>query len=354
MSGGSARRGHWGLHFNYFKALLYATNVDDNSAGKIIASAIADGRSALSEIESKRMLATAGIPVAMAEAAATADAAAAIAGRIGYPVVLKVLSPEAVHKSEVGGVALNLGSEAEVREAFARIEHNLAAKAPGARFDGVAVQPMAQPGVELIAGVIRDSRFGPMVIAGLGGIFVEVLKDTTLRLAPTDRREAEAMIAELRGGAILDGVRGNPAVDRKAFAELIVKLSELAAAHPAIAEMDLNPVAAYADGVKALDARILLSAPNGAPAGSESAESHARRVDNLRRAFEAKAVAVIGDKRMGGYMWLRAMKRYTGHLYSVQIDPNEIPGIEAMGVTNYKSLAEVPETIDYAVSAVPR
>ncbi|HEX4211459.1 MAG TPA: acetate--CoA ligase family protein, partial [Candidatus Binataceae bacterium] len=145
----------------------------------------------------------------------------------------------------------------------------------------------------------------------------------------------------------------NPPVDRTAFADLLVKLSELAAAHPEIAEMDLNPVAAYADGVKVLDARILL-APDVAEAIPNRDPAHTPRVENLRRAFNAKAVAVIGDKRMGGYMWLRAMKRYSGHLYSVQIDPNEIPGIEAMGITNYKSLAEVPETIDYAVSAVPR
>jgi acyl-CoA synthetase (NDP forming) len=327
--------------------------VDDNNLAKLIARASADGRTALTEIESKQILAAAGIPVAMAQAASTADEAAAAAERIGYPVVLKVLSPDAVHKSEAGGVALNLANAAAVREAFARIRGNLARYAPSARFDGVAVQPMARAGVELIAGVVRDRRFGPMVIAGLGGIFVEVLKDTALRLSPVNRHEALAMIAELRGGALLDGVRGQLAADRTAFADLIVKLSELAAAHPEIAEMDLNPVAAYSDGVMVLDARILLGAPE-AHTASENADSHAHRVENLRHAFNAKAVAVIGDKRMGGYMWLRAMKRYSGHLYSVQIDPNEIPGIEAMGITNYKSLAEVPETIDYAVSAVPR
>ena len=318
----------------------------------MLASALAAGRSALSEVESKQILAAAGIPVAMAEAASSADAAAEAAGRIGYPVVLKVLSPDAVHKSEAGGVMLNLASAAAVREAYAQIQRNLAARAPGARFEGVAVQPMAQAGVELIAGIVRDPRFGPTVIAGLGGIFVEVMKDTALRLAPVNRREALAMIAELRGGAILDGARGNPPIDRTAFADLIVKLSEVAAAHPEIAEMDLNPVAAYADGVKVLDARILLTAEGAKAANPDP--SHEARVENLWRAFNAKAVAVIGDKRVGGYMWLRAMKRYSGHLYSVQIDPNEIPGIEAMGITNFKSLAEVPETIDYAVSAVPR
>jgi acyl-CoA synthetase (NDP forming) len=324
----------------------------DNDAAKLITRAAADGRTALSEIESKQILAMAGIPVASAYAATTADEAAAAAEKIGYPVVLKVLSPGAIHKSEVGGVALNLDTPAAVRESFTQIHANLIRHSPSARFDGVAVQPMARAGIELIAGVVRDKRFGPIIIAGIGGILVEVLKDTALRLAPVNRREALAMLEELRGAAILDGARGLAAADRVAFADLIVKLSELAAANPQIAEMDLNPVAAYPDGVMVLDARILLAQTEAN--STENSASHARRTKNLRHAFDAKAVAVIGDKRVGGYMWLRAMKRYTGHLYSVQIDPNEIPGIEAMGITNYKSLAEVPETIDYAVSAVPR
>ena len=125
---------------------------------------------------------------------------------------------------------------------------------------------------------------------------------------------------------------------------LIATISEFVAAHP---EVRLNPVVPYASGVRVLDARILL-APPGAHPRSTGDPRHAQRIENLRRAFEARAVAVIGDKRMGGYLWLRAMSRFSRKLYSVQIDPNEIPGIEAMGVTNCKSLAEVPEPVDYA------
>ena len=179
-----------------------------------------------------------------------------IAAKMGFPVVLKVLSPEVTHKSEVGGVELNLTSAEEVRAAFARIRDALAKNQPGAKFQGVAVQPMAKPGLELIAGIVRDERFGPLIVVGLGGIFVELLKDTALRLAPVDAKEARAMLLSLRGAAILQGARGSAAVDIDAIANAIAKLSEFAAATPEIKEMDLNPIVAYPHGIITLDARV--------------------------------------------------------------------------------------------------
>jgi len=331
--------------------------VNDTIIDKIFADAMAAGRTALSEVESKRVLAAAGIAVAIPELAANAIDAAAVAARIGFPVVLKVLSPEISHKTEVGGVALNLHSEAEVREAFERIRRGLAERAPQARFAGVAVQPQIAPGVELIAGVTRDDRFGPMIVAGLGGIFVEVLKDTAIRLAPLDRRTGRAMLEELRGAAILRGARGARPADLDAIADLLVQLGDLAMRRGEIRELDLNPIVAHEHGVAVLDARILLGVPGAKAAETlvaENPERHRARIANLKRAFAARAVAVIGDKRVGGYMWVRALKRFTGKLYSIQIDAKEIAGIEELGVVNYKSLAEVPERIDYAVSAVPR
>jgi acetate---CoA ligase (ADP-forming) subunit alpha len=328
--------------------------VNDSIAVQVIADAARAGRTALSEIESKRILASLGIAAAVPEAARSADEAAAVAARMGFPVALKVLSPEVSHKSEVGGVELGLGSEGAVRDGFARIRANLSAKAPAAHFEGVAVEPMARPGgVELLAGIARDDRYGPIVMVGLGGIFVEVLADTALRLAPVDEREARAMLDELRGVAILRGARGRAPADHGAIAALLVKLSEFAAAHPEVREMDLNPVVAYADGLAVLDARVVIGA-GGADAAAGADPNRVARLENLRRAFQPRAVAVIGDKKISGYMWLRALAHLKTRLYSVQIDPNEIPGIEAMGVTNFKSLAEIKEPIDYAVSAVPR
>ncbi len=330
--------------------------MDQQTIDQVIAQAVAAGRSALSEIESKRVLAAAGIAIIIPEFAASADEAATVAARIGFPVVLKVHSPEVSHKSEVGGVVLNLRNESDVREAFDRVRRGLAERLPDARFEGVVIEPQSPAGVELIAGISRDERFGPLVVVGLGGIFVEVLHDTSMRLAPIDRNEARAMLKELRGAPILNGVRGARPSDIDAVAALLATLSELAVSRDDIMEMDLNPIVAYERGVAVLDARVLVAA-GGAQKPATPAndpERHRQRIDNLRHAFEAKAVAVIGDKRVGGYLWLRAMKRFTGKLYSIQIDPNEIPGIEEMGITNLKSLAEVPERIDYAVSAVPR
>jgi acyl-CoA synthetase (NDP forming) len=319
----------------------------------MLAEAVGAGRTELSEIESKQILVALGIPVAAAHLARNADEAAGLAARVGFPAALKVLSPQAVHKSEVGGVELALGSPAEVKAAFERIRQNLATRRPDARFDGVAVQAMAPPGIELIVGVARDDRFGALVIVGLGGTLVEILKDTVLRIAPVTTAAARAMLSELRGAAILCGARGGNLANLDALAGLIAQVSAFAAEHPEVREMDLNPVAAYPDGVRVLDARILLDAAGAQPAANADSR-HAQRIDNLRRAFDARVVAVIGDKRMGGYLWLRAMSRFSRKLYSVQIDPNEIPGIEAMGITNLRSLAEVPEPVDYAVSAVPR
>jgi len=331
--------------------------VDPQTVDKIIAEAVAARRTALSEIESKRVLAAAGIATAIPEFATNADQAVKAAAGMGFPVVLKVHSPEVTHKSEVGGVALNLRNEAEVRDAFDRIRRGLADRMPGATFEGVAIAPQARPGVELIAGISRDERFGPLVVVGLGGIFVEVLHDTAMRLAPIDRVEARAMLEELRGAPLLHGARGTQPTDIDAIADLLARLSELAASRDDIIEMDLNPVVSYKRGYSVLDARILI-APGGVPKPATPAsidpERHRRRIQNLTQSFDAKTVAVIGDKRAGGYLWLRAMKRFTGKLYSVQIDPNEIPGIEEMGIANVKSLADVPGPIDYAVSAVPR
>ncbi len=153
---------------------------------------------------------------------------------------------------------LGLGSPAEVKAAFERIRQGLAAKRPGARFDGVAVQAMAAPGLELIVGVTRDDRFGALVMVGLGGVLVEVFKDTALRIAPITAAGARAMLGELRGAALLHGARGGAPADLDAIAGLVAKISEFAAEHAEVREMDLNPVAAYSKGLRVLDARILL------------------------------------------------------------------------------------------------
>ena len=226
---------------------------------EVIEEAKKQGRSVLTEIESKRILDEAGIPVAKTQLAETADEAAKIAGDVGFPVVLKIVSPDVTHKSDVGGVKVGLEDEAAVRAAYAEIVSAVKERQPKARIEGVAVQHMAPPGTEVIVGMSKDPQFGPVLMFGLGGIFVEVLKDVAFRIVPLEERDAREMIDEIKGRAVLDGVRGGEPADIGALAGLLLKLSAFAEANPQVEELDLNPVFAYKDGCIAVDARIVVS-----------------------------------------------------------------------------------------------
>lgn len=226
---------------------------------EVIDSARSQGRTVLTEIESKQILADAGIPVAAAQLATTADEAARLAEKAGFPAVLKIVSPEITHKSDIGGVKVGLGSAEEVKKAFDEIVAAARKAEPKARIDGVAVQKMAPAGTEVIVGMSKDPQFGPVLMFGLGGIFVEVLKDVAFRIVPLEPRDARQMVREIKGFPVLEGVRGQAPADLAALEGLILKLSEFVDAHPEIEELDLNPVFAYADGVIAVDARIVIS-----------------------------------------------------------------------------------------------
>jgi acyl-CoA synthetase (NDP forming) len=225
----------------------------------VIEAAHAEGRALLNEVESKQMLEAAGIRTSGAGLARSADEAVRLADELGYPVVLKVLSPDIVHKSDVGGVALDLRDAAAVRDAFGRMMDSVRAVRPDARIDGVSVQRQAAPGVEVIVGMTKDPQFGPVIMFGLGGILVEVLRDVAFRLVPLEPRDAREMVREIKGFPVLEGVRGGPAVDMAALEMLIVDVSGFVEAHPEIEELDLNPVFAYQDGAVAVDARIVVS-----------------------------------------------------------------------------------------------
>jgi acyl-CoA synthetase (NDP forming) len=226
---------------------------------KVIERARSQGRTVLTEVESKQILHEAGVPVTIAETAATAKEAVAVAGRSGYPVVLKILSPDIAHKSDVGGVRVGLDSAAEVESAFEEIVSAVKQRQPDARIEGVAVQKMAPAGTEVIVGMSKDPQFGPVMMFGLGGIFVEVLKDVAFRIVPLEPRDAREMVREIKGFPVLEGVRGKDPADIEALEKLILQVSEFIEAHPEIEELDLNPVFAYKDGVIAVDARIVVS-----------------------------------------------------------------------------------------------
>ncbi len=220
----------------------------------------ADGAIALPEQESLELLAAAGIPVVAACVARDADAAVAAARELGGSVVLKLDAVGLAHKSDVGAVRLDLVGDDAVRSAARELlELGARLEADGtATVRGLLVEPMIPPGLELIAGVTRDAQFGPIVLAGIGGVLAEVLDDVVLRLAPVSGLEAGSMLAELRGTRLLDGVRGRPPVDRAAIAGVLVALGRLAEARPDIRAIDLNPVVAGRDGAIAVDALVVL------------------------------------------------------------------------------------------------
>ena len=229
----------------------------------IVERALQQGRTLLTESESKQVLQSLGIATTLGQVATSADDAARIAGTIGFPVVLKISSPDISHKSDVGGVRLNLQTADAVRQAYQDILQSASEKVPEAHLDGVAVQPMARPGVEVIIGMSKDATFGPVLMFGLGGVLVELLKDVAFRIVPLSQRDAEEMLHDIKGFPLLQGYRGTPAVNLHALSRILLTLSDFVANTPAIKEIDLNPVYAYDDGALAVDARLILEAPTG-------------------------------------------------------------------------------------------
>ncbi|MHB1339332.1 MAG: acetate--CoA ligase family protein [Bellilinea sp.] len=227
----------------------------------MIRTARADGRDSLTEIEAKQVFAAYGLPVTITELAKSEEEAVELSRKVGYPVVMKIVSPDILHKSDAGGVKVNLKDEASVRDAFNTIMKNAKAYKASAKIHGVAVQEMAPWGTEVILGSVNDPTFGPTMMFGLGGIFVEVLKDVTFRVAPVADTQALQMLDEIRGAPILAGVRGEAPRDKKALAEVICQYSSMIIdLKDEIAESDANPVLVYENGsgVKVVDARIIL------------------------------------------------------------------------------------------------
>jgi acetyltransferase len=233
--------------------------VDPKRAQAIIERAQKDQRSRLTTIEALDLVAAYGIPIAGSRLAQDADAAVSAAQQLGFPVALKIDSLDIIHKSDVGAVILGLTSETEVRNAFQEVIGNVKRAVPSARVNGVIVQRQEAGGVEIIAGISRDPLFGPLVMFGLGGIFVEALRDVAFRLAPIDTREAQEMVVAIRSAPILFGMRGRAPANLDALADLLRRIAQLAADCPQIAELDLNPVLARATDVLALDARVALT-----------------------------------------------------------------------------------------------
>jgi len=310
----------------------------------------AEGRTSLTAPEGKLVCDAYGIAVPKEGVATSAAEAAQLATGMGFPVVLKIVSPQILHKTEAGGVLVGVKSADEAQKGFATIMAN--AKKYDAKADllGVQVQQMLSGGQEVIVGAVTDPSFGKLVAFGLGGVLVEVLKDITFRLAPASREDALSMLDGIAAAAILKGVRGADAVDREALAGIIEKVSQLIADFPAIAEMDLNPVFATKNAATAADVRIVV---DFAPQPVRYRPSQADIVRQMNRIMKPDAVAVIGASAEDGKIGNSVMKNLINGGYQGAIYPINPSATEIMGRKAFKSVKDVPGPIDVAVFAIP-
>ena len=325
-------------------------NYDQAVVREVLDSVKESGRTALSAAEAKRVADAYQIPTPSEGLATSAEQAVLLANRVGYPVVMKIESPDILHKSDAGGVLTNLLDEAAVRTAYASILDNAKSFDANAQIRGVQVQQQLPAAQEVIIGAITDPAFGKLVAFGLGGVLVEILKDVTFRLAPASQSQAAGMLDDIAGSAILNGVRGSPAVDRDVLASLIENVGALVTDFPEISEMDLNPVLADAAGATAVDVRILCNfeavQPRYRPPQDEILSA-------MNRIMQPDAVAVIGASAVDGKIGNSVMKNlidggYAGDLYPVHPKADVI-----LDHPCYQSVLDVPGNIDIAIFCIP-
>ncbi len=323
--------------------------MDKKAVRTLIDSVRSSGRRALSAPEAQQLCEAYGIPTPKQGLAKSAAEAAKIAARLGFPVVLKIVSDDILHKTEAGGVIVGLKSAGDVRKAFDRLVKSAKAYKKNAAIQGVQVQQMVGAGREVLVGAVSDPSFGKLVAFGLGGVLVEVLKDITFRLAPVSKKDALSMLDGVRGAEILRGVRGAKGVDRNALADIIQKVSNLANDFPEILEVDLNPIFATDKGAHAVDVRIVV----GQPPAQRQRFSQSAILASMQRIMNPRSVAVIGASAEDGKIGNSVMKNlinggYAGNIYPIHPKAEEILGRKA-----YPSVLNVPEVIDVAVFAIP-
>ena len=321
-----------------------------NAVRSIIEKVKSEGRTSLTAPEGKLVCDAYGIPVPQEGVAKSAAEAAKLAAGMGFPVVLKIVSPEILHKTEAGGVLVGIKSAADAEQGFATIMANAKKYNDKATLAGVQVQQMLQGGQEVIIGAVTDPSFGKLVAFGLGGILVEVLKDATFRLAPATKDDALSMLDSIAAAEMLKGVRGAAGVDREALATMIRHVSELVSDFPEISELDLNPVFATDKNATAADVRIVIDTQ---PAPARFRPAHDDIVKSMNRIMKPDSVAVIGASAEAGKIGNSVMKNlinggYQGTLYPIHPKADEIMGHKA-----YKSVKDVPGDIDVAVFAIP-
>ena len=323
---------------------------DKSAVRAVLDAAQVAGRTALTAPEARAVCEAYGIAIPKEGIARNAEEAVRLASDIGFPVVMKIVSPQILHKTEAGGVLVGVKSAAEAAQGYTTIVGNARKYDEQAQIVGVQVQQMLTGGQEVIIGAVTDPAFGKLVAFGMGGILVEVLKDVTFRLAPTSTGDALSMLDSIAAAEILRGVRGAKPVDRDALAGMIEQVSALVADFPEIVEMDLNPVFASDTGATAADVRIVL---NFSPPVPRYRPAHELIVAQMNRIMKPDAVAVIGASAENGKIGNSVMKNlinggYQGAIYPIHPSADSILGRKA-----YRSVKDVPGTIDVAVFAIP-
>lgn len=301
----------------------------------------------LTEFEGYQLLESWGVPVPPHTLVSSAMEAREAAGRIGYPVVMKVISPQIVHKSDVGGVITGIETPGAAEEAFRTIMRNSAANAPEATITGIIVERQMPGGVEVLIGGKTDPTFGKVITFGLGGKLVELLKDVSIRVLPVGEDEIRSMIREIRGYSLIHGYRGEPPKDEDALVNLIAAMARKFVEIPEIREFDLNPVILYERGASVVDARIIV----GEATGEEAPRRPGTDLETPSDIFYPDSIAVIGasaSPNKVGYSVLRNLLSFPGKLYPVNPSRTEIFGRKA-----YPSVKEIPGPVDWAVIAVP-
>src|SRR5262249_27419593 len=305
-----------------------------------------EGRTALTAPEGKIVCDAYGISVPKEGVATSATQAASLARKIGFPVVMKIVSPDILHKTEAGGVVVGVKTPADAQKAHRQILASAKKYYKKAKIDGVQVQQMLGGGQEVIIGAVTDPSFGKLVAFGLGGVLVEVLKDITFRLAPASKSDALSMLDGIAAAEILKGVRGADPVDRTALSRIIQNVSQLVSDFPEIAEMDLNPVFATKKGATAADVRIVC---DWNPQPAKYRPSQEEIVRQMNRTMKPNAVAVIGASSEDGKIGNSVMKNLINGGYKGEIYPIHPSATEILGRKAFKSVKDVPGTIDVAV-----
>ncbi len=313
----------------------------------------ADGRDALSAPEAKRVADAYGIPVPGEGLATSAQEAVELAEGMGFPVVLKIVSPDILHKTEAKGVLVGINSADEAANGFDTIVANAKAYKADASVTGVQVQQMLPSGaVEVLVGAVTDPSFGKIMTFGLGGVLVEILRDVTFRLAPTSRVDAQAMLNGIKTAEVLRGVRGGEGVDQEALISIIVNVSQLISDFPEISEVDLNPTLATPQGATAVDARFIVDFTDHS-ATTPAKHSQEDILKTMNRMMHPKAIAVIGASNEQGKIGNSVMRNlidggFQGEIYPVNPKADEITGKKA-----YNKISDLPDGIDVAVFCVP-